>query len=315
MRVLILGASGFIGRHVAAHLHARGHAVVGVSRRRAEAFERHPEYGWIVGDLHRDLEPDSWRRKLYAFDAVVNCAGLHRETAGSSFETVHALGPVAVYRACARAGVRRIVHLTALGDAAARRAHWLATRRYAERKLEAMVIDWVVVAHPLVIGDDSPGCAEGHVLPGTIKELCEAIARGLEEPGLARSRLSVPRTSLPERLLLLYDGACPVCSFEMRRLDGLDRAQRLDYLDIAAPGFDAARYGTTMEALMGRMHALAPDGRLLIGMDAIRAAYSAVGLGWLLSPTRLPLLRRIADRLYLAFARNRYAISRRLRLR
>ena len=61
------------------------------------------------------------------------------------------------------------------------------------------------------------------------------------------------------------------------------------------------------------MHALAPDGRLLAGMDAIRAAYSAVGLGWLLAPTRLPLARRLAERAYLAMP-NRYAISRRLRL-
>jgi len=42
MRVLILGATGPLGGALAAHLHARGHAVVGVSRRRAEAFERHP---------------------------------------------------------------------------------------------------------------------------------------------------------------------------------------------------------------------------------------------------------------------------------
>ena len=78
--------------------------------------------------------------------------------------------------------------------------------------------------------------------------------------------------------------------------------------DITARGFDPARYGTTRAALMGRMHALAPDGRLLVGMDAIRAAYSAVGLGWLLAPTRLPLVRRLAERaLFVAY---RCAISR-----
>jgi len=66
---------------------------------------------------------------------------------------------------------------------------------------------------------------------------------------------------------------------------------------------------------MGRMHAVAPDGHLLIGMDAIRAAYSAIGMGWLLAPTRLPLLRRIADRAYAWFAANRYNISRWLGMR
>lgn len=295
MRVLILGATGPLGGALAAHLHARGHAVVGVSRRRAEAFERHPEYGWIQGDLHRDLEPEAWLRKLHGFDAVLNCAGLRRESAHAHFETVHALGPAALYRACERAGVRRVVHLTPAGDPAAKRSHALASRHYAERKLQSLGLDWVVLAYP---GDAAP------------QELCAALADALENPEAARRRL----TLAPRRLQLLYDGACPICSLEMRRLRSLDASGRLECLDITAQGFDPARYGTTRSALMRRMHALAPDGRLLAGMDAIRAAYSAVGLGWLLAPTRLPLVRRLADRAYLAFARNRYAISRRLGL-
>lgn len=295
MRVLMLGATGSIGRAVAAHLHARGHALVGVSRRRAQAFERYPDYGWIVGDLHKDLESEVWLRKLHRFDAVVNCAGLVHESADAHFETVHALGPAALYRACERAGVRRIVHVTPAGDPAASRSHGLATRRYAERQLSCLDLDWIVVACP-------PGVPT--------RTLCEAVAVGLESAE-ARRWMSLR----PPRLLLLYDGACPICSYEMRRLRGLDRAQRLDYADISVQGFDAAAYGTTMAALMGRMHARVPDGTLLSGMDAIRAAYSAVGLGWLLSPTRLPLVRGLADRAYVAFARNRYAISRMLGMR
>ena len=146
MRVLIVGASGCIGRQVAAHLHSRGHAVVGVSRRRAEAFERYADYGWIAGDLHRDLEREAWRRRLHAFDAVVNCAGLAKEAPGASFETVHALGPVALYAACERAGVRRVVHLTPDGDPMAIRSHALATRHYAERRLQSLARGGVGVA-------------------------------------------------------------------------------------------------------------------------------------------------------------------------
>jgi predicted DCC family thiol-disulfide oxidoreductase YuxK len=295
MRVLILGATGSIGKAIAAHLHARGHAVVGVSRRRAEAFERYPDYGWIAGDLHRDLDPATWLRRLHAFDAVLNCAGLRAESAEAHFETVHALGPAALYQACERAGVRRVVHFTIAGDPAAKRSPALATRHYAERKLQSLALDWVVLA-----------CPDNVASP----QLCAAAADALENPEAGRRRL----TLAPVRLQLLYDGACPVCSLEMRRLRSLDGARRLECLDIAAPGFDPARDGTTMPALMERMHALAPDGRLLAGMDAIRAAYAAVGLGWLLAATRLPLVNRLADRAYLAFARNRYAISRRLGL-
>lgn len=291
MRVLILGATGTLGREVAAHLHARGHDIVGVSRRRKQAFDCLPEYGWVAGDLHRDLEPADWRRKLFAFDAVVNCAGLRRETRNASFETVHALGPAALYQACLEAGVAKVIHVTPEGDAAERRCHALATRRYAERRLESLDLDWVVLA-----------CADGAAAPAVAR----AVAEALESSRASRCRRAVSEA----KLRLLYDGDCPICAFEMRRLRSLDRKSRLAYEDIAEPGFDAARYHTTRDALMGRMHAVAADGKLLIGMDAIRAAYTAVGLGWLLAPTRLPLLRPIADRAYLAFARNRYAISR-----
>jgi uncharacterized protein YbjT (DUF2867 family) len=342
MRILILGATGFIGRHVAAHLHSRGHAVVGVSRRRAAAFDRYPEYGWIPGDLHCDLEPEAWSRRLHAFDAVVNCAGLHREGRNAGFETVHALGPVALYRACEATGVRRIVHLTVPGDAAACRSHWLATRRYAERRLESLGLEWVVLEHPLILGEEPPALAElpaglARVAPLSIADLCEAVEHALVDAAAARRHYRLtgrktfvalretgdfaeltgrpPRGALPVPLTLLYDGNCPICVFEMRRLEGLDRAKRLAYCDIATPGFDAARYGTTFEAMMGRMHAVAADGRVLVGMDAIRAAYTAVGLGWVLAPTRLPWLRALADHAYVWFAENRYAISRWLGMR
>ena len=66
----------------------------------------------------------------------------------------------------------------------------------------------------------------------------------------------------------------------------------------------------TREAMMGRMHVICPRVGLLTGMDALRASYSAVGLGWLLAPTRLPLIRPLTDWLYLGFARHRMRISR-----
>jgi predicted DCC family thiol-disulfide oxidoreductase YuxK len=57
------------------------------------------------------------------------------------------------------------------------------------------------------------------------------------------------------------------------------------------------------------VHAVSSDGTTLVGMDAVRAAYGAVGLGWLLAPTRWPGLRPLFDRFYRWFADNRQRIS------
>ena len=116
------------------------------------------------------------------------------------------------------------------------------------------------------------------------------------------------------RLTFLYDGACAICAAESARLRRWnERKATLRFVDISTPGFDPMLYGKTMAELMGRVHAFRPDGEVLIGMDAIRAAYEEVGLGWLLRPTNWPGLRLLFDRFYLWFARNRYRLSRPVR--
>jgi predicted DCC family thiol-disulfide oxidoreductase YuxK len=111
-------------------------------------------------------------------------------------------------------------------------------------------------------------------------------------------------------LALLYDAACPVCSLEMDHLRERDTAGQLRFIDIAAPGFDAAPWGTTYAALDAELHAVGADGRVLIGMPALRAAYAAVGLGWVMAPSAWGPLGPLADAGYRIFARHRRGISR-----
>jgi predicted DCC family thiol-disulfide oxidoreductase YuxK len=114
------------------------------------------------------------------------------------------------------------------------------------------------------------------------------------------------------RFKLLYDGDCPLCRREALFLQRRNRQGRLAFEDIAAPGFDPAAYHTTREELMGVIHGVFPDGRMVKKMEVFREAYRAIGLGWLLAPTGWPGLRRLADCGYEWFARNRVAIGRRL---
>jgi predicted DCC family thiol-disulfide oxidoreductase YuxK len=105
---------------------------------------------------------------------------------------------------------------------------------------------------------------------------------------------------------VLYDGECPLCSREIRFLEKRDRGRgRIAFEDIAAPGFDPARYGLDAERVMARIHGVLPGGTVVEGVEVFRRAYAAVGLGWLVAPTRWPLLRGLADRAYRVFARNR----------
>jgi predicted DCC family thiol-disulfide oxidoreductase YuxK len=111
-------------------------------------------------------------------------------------------------------------------------------------------------------------------------------------------------------LTLLYDAACPVCALEMDHLRERDQAGRLIFVDIAAPGFDASVYGVTHAELDAQIHARCADGRLLRGLEVLRLAYAAVGLGWVLRPTGAPPLRGLFDLGYRVFSRHRRRISR-----
>jgi predicted DCC family thiol-disulfide oxidoreductase YuxK len=114
----------------------------------------------------------------------------------------------------------------------------------------------------------------------------------------------------PWKFKLLYDGQCPMCRREAMWLQRRSRDGRLAFEDISAPGFDAARFGLTQDTLMGVMHGVFPDGRIVTKVEAFRQAYQLVGLGWLLAPTRWPGLKQLSNWGYEWFARNRVAIGK-----
>jgi predicted DCC family thiol-disulfide oxidoreductase YuxK len=108
-------------------------------------------------------------------------------------------------------------------------------------------------------------------------------------------------------LTLYFDGHCPLCLREMRALRRRDRAARLRFVDLRAPSF-VAPPGTTMDDMLAAIHAVTADGRLVAGVETVRLAYQAVGLGWLLAPTAWRPLRSVSERTYAWFARHRFAV-------
>ena len=133
-----------------------------------------------------------------------------------------------------------------------------------------------------------------------------ARGRRIREP--ARSEL----VTVSERpsFEILIDGECPLCRREAAAMRWLDRRHgRLVITDITDAQFDPTGYGVTFADLMGTIHGVRADGRLVTGMEAFRRAYAAVGLGWVLAPTGWPGLRGLFDVLYRVFARHRLRLT------
>lgn len=145
MRILIAGGNGFIGSHLTATLRAAGHHVI-ETRRRATDPNCH-----IQLDFRSATEPGVWEPHLGGVEVVVNAVGIIREHRDQTFERIHTLAPQALFAACARAGVRRVVQISALGADTAHTAYF-STKRAADDFLAGLPLDWVIVRPTLVFG-------------------------------------------------------------------------------------------------------------------------------------------------------------------
>lgn len=146
LKVLVTGADGFIGRQVVAALRAAGHAVLrGVRPASSSRGEREDTIGC---DFGRDLAIETWLPRLAGVDAVINCAGILRATRHGSFEAVHVAVPLALFGACERAGLRRVIQVSALGDPAD--GEFIASKHRADAQLATLDLDWIVLRPSLV---------------------------------------------------------------------------------------------------------------------------------------------------------------------
>jgi predicted DCC family thiol-disulfide oxidoreductase YuxK len=123
-----------------------------------------------------------------------------------------------------------------------------------------------------------------------------------------------PSSGTHHTVEVFYDGECPLCMREIRLLRWLDRKHRIRFTDIAAADFKATEFGKTPADFMDEIHGRLPDengtpGEWIIGVEVFRQLYAAVGFGWLVWPTRLPLISHFLDFGYQVFAKNRLRLT------
>lgn len=114
MRVAITGGTGFVGRHLARELVARGQQVVLIARGKDvldESIYKLSKTSFCKSDISDARE---LRRTFLGCDAVAHCAGINREIGAQTYVRVHVAGTKHVVEAARLAGVRKIVLLSFL---------------------------------------------------------------------------------------------------------------------------------------------------------------------------------------------------------
>jgi len=110
-------------------------------------------------------------------------------------------------------------------------------------------------------------------------------------------------------LTIFYDGRCPVCVNEMKELAGLDKEGHLNLENIYAEDFSERYSHINIHKADAIIHGQTHKGDILYGLDVLCLAWQLVNRKPWLQILRWPIIRWLADRGYLLFARHRYKIS------
>jgi uncharacterized protein YbjT (DUF2867 family)/uncharacterized membrane protein YphA (DoxX/SURF4 family) len=215
MRIFLTGASGFIGSHLARALLRDGHEIV-AGIHRSGAFRDVPGVRPVAVDFARAKAVDDWLPLLSGVDTVVNAVGIIAERPGSRFDDLHRDAPIALFQAAARAGVRKIIQISALGADEAAVSRYHLSKKAADDALAGLNLEWLILQPSVVFGPGGqstavlsalaalpvipvPGDGRQRIQPVHVDDLVAVVLR-LLRPG-APSRLRLPVVG-PEPLTL-----------------------------------------------------------------------------------------------------------------
>jgi NADH dehydrogenase len=200
-QVAVLGGTGFVGHAVCEHLVERsggagGRIVVPTRRlRHGLAIQPLPTVQLVQANVHDDRD---LARVLAGCDAVVHLVAiLHGSEA--EFDRVHVQLPRRVAAACKAAGVRRVVHVSALGVAPDAPSRYLRSKAAGEQVWRDSGLDVTVLRPSVIFGARDRflnlfaqlqtlapfvplGGAHARFQPVWVEDVAEAVVRCLDQP-------------------------------------------------------------------------------------------------------------------------------------
>lgn len=258
MKILLTGATGFIGRRLLAALAAQGHVLRCASRRPPSDLQAGPRISWVAVDYVQALSPSQWMEPLGDCDVVINAAGILRSHGAETFERIHAQAPCALFEAARIRGVSRIIQISALGaDADASSAYHLS-KKAADDCLRRLGVPHTVLQPSLVFGPDGtsarffmataslpviplPGADDSLIQPAHIDDLVQAVL----------ALLAVPVEDMPPNVAVVGPRPLSLRAYYQALREALHLSRRARYLHIPLPVVRAAaRLGDHMPGAM-----------------------------------------------------------------
>lgn len=201
--IAVIGATGFVGSHLVPHLVKTGHRVIAISR----DGRRLPGWTDAIEARPGDVTSGTLDAALAGADAVVHLVAIARETGGRTFETVNVEGTRRAVKAAERAGIKRFVHLSAIGVTDDPKLDFLYSKWLGEEAVRDSSLDWVVLRPSLLFGEGDgffnlikvtlkwwspgvvaiPGKGDARFQPLSVDDLAVAIEQSVTDSGRVQS--------------------------------------------------------------------------------------------------------------------------------
>lgn len=204
LTVAVIGATGFVGDAVTRRLASQGHRVIALSR------EGERPAGWPGGVQARAADVttgDGLADALAGADAAVHLVAIPRESGGRTFAGVNVRGTQRAVEAAAAAGIRRFVHLSALGVVDDPKLGYLYSKWLGEQIVRDSDLDWVVLRPSLLFGPGDgffnlikitlrwwspglvaiPGRGDARFQPLSVEDLALAVERSVVDADRSRT--------------------------------------------------------------------------------------------------------------------------------
>ena len=153
MKVFLTGATGFVGQEILPRLQQEQHSVRILARkpgsRRVRRLQEKHEAEVHFGDV---TEPASLEGALIGMDAILHLVGIISQAGQSTFENVHVRGTQHLVAAAQKAGVRRFIHMSALGTRPNAASRYHQTKWAAEEILRHSGLDYTIFRPSLIFG-------------------------------------------------------------------------------------------------------------------------------------------------------------------
>jgi len=195
--IFVSGGTGFIGSHSAKKLVAEGHNLrlitTGGPGLAAGVPQEHVEF--VRGSI---TEPASLKGKMDGCDTVINFVGIIVEVRGATFERIHVEAAENLIKEAKNAGVRRFIHISALGTSEQPASEYFRTKWMAEQIIKTSGIPYVILRPSLVFGPEdkffnmlkpmlyspiTPVVGDGKTMfqPIWVEDIASCIVRAVED--------------------------------------------------------------------------------------------------------------------------------------